>query len=260
MEKLPLNIKRRLARSFWLATARAMLRWFIYFPPFIQDYIAFKMKISDKRFALSYTDSYPCLFDKTSTTGFDPHYLYHPAWAARVVANIKPAKHIDISSILHFSTLVSAFIPVEFYDYRPAQIFLPNLKTGAGDLLNLPFETGSVESLSCMHTIEHVGLGRYGDVIDPTSDLKAASELERVVKPGGTLIFVSPITGNPRIEFNAHRIYSYDQILAMFPEMKVKEFSLIPDDFKRQGIITNATKQVADGQDWGCGCFWFVKN
>ena len=259
MINIKYSLKLKLGRSFWLATGRSMLRWFIYLPSFLRDYIEFKSKIKSDRFKISYKDSYPCLFDKTSTTGFDPHYLYHPAWAARIVAELKPSKHIDISSILHFSTLVSAFVPVEFYDYRPAKIFLPNLKTEAGDLLNIPFETNSVESLSCMHTIEHVGLGRYGDVIDPDSDLKAASELERVVKTGGTLIFVSPITGKPRIEFNAHRIYSYDQIEAMFPGMTIKEFSLIPDDFKKNGIIKNASKELANAQDWGCGLFHFIK-
>ncbi|NDC42314.1 MAG: DUF268 domain-containing protein, partial [Chitinophagia bacterium] len=56
----------------------------------------------------------------------------------------------------------------------------------------LPFESDSIPSLSCMHTIEHVGLGRYGDQLDPQGDLKAIAELKRVVQPGGDLLFVTP--------------------------------------------------------------------
>jgi ubiquinone/menaquinone biosynthesis C-methylase UbiE len=159
---------------------------------------------------------------------------------------------------LHFSTLISTFIPVEFYDYRPAEVKLKNLKCLRGDLLSLPFEDNSVESISCMHTIEHVGLGRYGDPIDPLGDKKAINELKRVVKPGGSLIFVTPV-GKPRLEFNAHRIYSYEQVIDMFSGLKLAEFSLVPDNYKDVGLIINATKEMADTQVWGCGCFWFTK-
>src|SRR5436853_180080 len=83
----------------------------------------------------------------------------------------------------------SAFIPVEFYDYRPANVQLSNLTAEAADLLALPFAEGSVESLSCMHVVEHIGLGRYGDPLDPNGDLKAIAELRRVLAPAGTLLF-----------------------------------------------------------------------
>lgn len=245
-----------LGRSFWFRSFYFLLVWLYRYPGFIKDYLNFKKLSKTKRF--KHAGLFPCLFDKTSTTHFDPHYTYHPAWAARIIAKIKPEKHIDISSIIHFSTLVSAFVPVEFYDYRPAEVMLPNLACKKGDLLDLPFSDGSVESLSCMHTIEHVGLGRYGDVIDPEGDIKAAKELSRVVKTGGTFIYVAPI-GHPRIEFNAHRVYSYKQVLELFPEMDLKEFSLVPDNFKETGLIKNASEELANLQTWACGCFWFIK-
>ena len=120
---------------------------------------------------------FPTLLDRTATTKFEPHYIYHPAWAARVVAKINPAKHVDIASTLHFSTIISAFLPVEFYDYRPAILNLPGLVSKHADLTKLHFADNSIESLSCLHTIEHVGLGRYGDPIDPTGDVTACKEL-----------------------------------------------------------------------------------
>jgi hypothetical protein len=125
------------------------------------QYFKFKKlpKLED-RFKCSPLDLYPITSENTATTKFDRHYVYHTSWAARAVQEINPTKHIDISSSLYFCGLVSAFIPVDFYDYRPADLRLSNLKTHPGDLQNLPFESKSVESISCMHTIEHVGLGR----------------------------------------------------------------------------------------------------
>ncbi len=167
---------------------------------------------TDKRFALNWEDRFICPDDNTSETHFDTHYIYHLAWAARKVKEINPEFHIDISSSLHFCTMLSAFIPVKFYDYRPAYLNLSNLESKKADLMALPFEDSSINCLSCMHTVEHVGLGRYGDPLDYDGDLKAISELKRVVAKDGFLLFVVPV-GKSKIMFNAHRIYDYEVLL-----------------------------------------------
>lgn len=221
---------------------------------YLGEWNKFKSR-NDKRFTVKGRDAYPCLKDKIVNTPFDHHYTYHPAWAARILSQTKPEYHVDISSILSFSTIVSAFVPVKFYDYRPADLKLNNLESGFADLKKLNFTENSIASLSCMHTIEHIGLGRYGDEIDPQGDIKSINELKRVLKPGGDLLFVTPV-GKPRIEFNAHRIYSYEQIVEYFSPLVVKEFSLIPD---AGGIINNADPALVKEQNYGCGCFWFKK-
>ena len=109
-----------------------------------------------------------------------------------------------------------------------------------------------------MHTIEHVGLGRYGDPIDPDGDLKAIAELRRVLAPGGSLLFVTPV-GQPRVVFNAHRIYTYDQILSYFADLELVEFALVPDQALLGGLMVGAPQSLADAQQYGCGCFWFMK-
>lgn len=234
--------------------ARNVLRYGTY----ILDYQIFK-KSHDNRFRLSIFTGKACLNEKTSKTGFDRHYIYHVAWAARVLAETKPNRHTDISSSLYFSSIVSAFMPVDFYDYRPAQLDLPNLISHHADLNSLPFADSSLASLSCMHTVEHVGLGRYGDQINPQGDLKAMSELSRVLAHGGDLLFVVPI-GKPKIVFNAHRIYSYNQIIASFPNLRLKRFSLIPENPQNGGLIVEASEELANRQNYGCGCFWFTKD
>lgn len=246
-------------KNHFIYTAKKVLviwpKTVIRFFGFIKDYISFTKAGKRMDMPLAFKNIYPCLKDKITTTPFDQHYIYHPAWAARIIAKNRPAEHVDISSILSFSTIVSAFVPVKFYDYRPAQLQLNNLESNFADLVQLPFETNSIASLSCMHTIEHIGLGRYGDPLDPLGDIKAINEIKRVVKPGGTVLFVTPV-GKSRIEFNAHRIYSYQQIKTYFSGFSLHEFSLIPDD---GGLISNAAPELVQQQTYGCGCFWFIK-
>lgn len=227
---------------------------------FIMDFCRYRVLERNKggRFSVLWQDRYPCLRDKTGATGFDRHYVYHLAWAARVLAGTRPAEHVDISSSLYFATMVSAFIKVRYYEFRPADLQLDGLTSDPADLLSLPFADGSVKSLSCMHVVEHVGLGRYGDPVDPEGDLKAMAELQRVLAPGGSLLFVVPV-GKPRVAFNAHRIYCYDQVVSYFPDLCLRQFALIPDDAQGGGIVTDAGKDLSDAQSYGCGCFWFEK-
>lgn len=75
---------------------------------------------------------------------------------------------------------------------------------------------------------------------------------------GGTLIFVVPI-GKPKLVYNTHRIYSFSQIISYFKDFELKEFALIPDNAIKDGIIINASEDLANQQKYGCGCFWFVK-
>jgi SAM-dependent methyltransferase len=223
---------------------------------FRADFERFRAMSVEPRFELDWDDRMPCLDDRTAGTGFDRHYVYHTAWAMRVLARVRPAKHVDVASSLYFAALASAFVPVRYLEYRPVDLHLPGLTCEQADLLRLPFADRTVPSLSCMHVVEHVGLGRYGDALDPDGDLKAMSELERVLAPGGTLLLVVPV-GRPRVQFNAHRIYGFDQIREAFGGLELVEFALVPDRTNGSAIIAPATKQQADAQRYGCGCFWF---
>ncbi|MBD1386776.1 DUF268 domain-containing protein [Mucilaginibacter rigui] len=215
----------------------------------------FKELNNSERFSNTDFGIYPCMDDKTTTTSFDAHYIYHPAWAARIIKQINPLQHIDISSSLHFCTILSAFIPTKFYDYRPALLNLDNLTSESIDLTDLRFKNNSQPSLSCMHTIEHIGLGRYGDMLDPDGDIKAINELARVCSVGGSLLLVVPV-GKKRILFNAHRIYEPKEFASYLANFKVADFSLITDD---GSFINNATYEHAAEQNYGCGCYWFIK-
>lgn len=254
--KMNINLMKKFIPSF----IKKLIKKVYLYIGFTKDFFDFKKKLIDQsRFQIRWKDINPQLFNKRKGTSFDAHYLYHPAWAIRIISKINPVKHTDISSIFGFSTMLSAFIPVELYEYQPTNIKLSNLILKKADLTSLPFNDNSIISLSCMHTVEHVGLGRYGDPIDPYGDIKAMKELSRVLAKNGNFLFVVPI-GKPKIEFNANRIYSYNQIISSFQDLVLKEFSLIPDNATTEGMIYNASKELADEQVQGCGCFWFTKN
>ena len=228
---------------------------------YIKDLMYFKIRSNSNksRFSINWKEVYPCIFDKTTDTEFDRHYVYFIAWATRVLLKHKPSKHIDIASSLHFCTTISASIPTEFYDYRPADLQLKNLNSKFADLVKLPFKDNSVKSLSCMHVIEHIGLGRYGDPIDPEGDLKAINELIRVLAKGGKLLFVVPTGSKAKIMFNAHRIYTFEQIKEYFKELRLDEFVLIPESDKDGGLVINPSKSLLKKQNYACGCYLFTK-
>jgi hypothetical protein len=225
---------------------------------FIINYLLFQFSTYKSIHSIKKIGLQACLNDNTPDTGFDRHYTYFPAWAYRTLLKYNPKKHVDISSSLTFCSMVSATIPTEFYDYRPAKLVLSGLSSERADLLCLPFKDNSIKSLSCMHVIEHIGLGRYGDSLDPDGDMKAARELVRVLKTNGNLLVVVPV-GKPIIMFNAHRIYSYDQVIKMFSGCTLKETYLIPDSIN-VNPITNPELRIYKKQSYACGCFWFTKN
>ena len=223
---------------------------------FFRSYKFFSIQ-NDGRFELSWKSRRPYLYDATSFTGFDRHYVYHTAWAARKLEQIKPKVHFDFGSSIFFASIVSAHIPIRFFDYRPPKIHLSGLTSEHANLNQLDLGDASVESISCMHVIEHIGLGRYGDPINPRGDCDAASELKRILACGGSLLVVVPV-GKPKIEFNAHRIYSYDQVISMFDGLEVVEFSLIQEG-GNEGLVTKNAEKDVQYEIYGCGCFWFKK-
>lgn len=200
-------------------------------------------------------DLYPILDDRTSTTTFDTHYFYQNIWAFRNIFESGTKAHVDVGSKVDYIGFLSAVTKVTFIDIRPLITDLPNLDSKAGSILEMPYPDGSVFSLSCLHVAEHIGLGRYGDPLDPLGTVKACKELQRILAPGGSLYFALPI-GKPRVCFNAHRIHSPDQILAYFSELELMEFSFINDHGR---FLQNVDPIAVRDAKYGCGLFKFTK-
>jgi hypothetical protein len=198
-------------------------------------------------------DSDPQLFDRLPTAPYDQHYFFQDVWAANRVAELRPARHVDVGSRVDYVGFLTSLTRVTFVDIRPLEAEVEGLESVAGSVLDLPFGDRSLESVSCLHVAEHIGLGRYGDALDPDGTRKAAAELQRVLLAGGQLLFSGPI-GRPRLCFNAHRIHSPQQIVGMFPELELLEFSGVDDNghFRRGRPL-----EELNGSRYACGLFRF---
>jgi len=201
-------------------------------------------------------DTYPCLFDKKLRTGIDSHYFYQDIWAFKRIYSLKPGLHIDVGSNVNFVGLLTVITKVHFIDIRPLDAsFLENIEIKQGSILDMPYPDNSLKSISCLHVAEHIGLGRYGDPIDPLGTKKAAAELSRCLAKGGNLYFALPV-GRPRLCFNAHRIHSPGQVLDYFRGLKLVEFSGSTD---QKEFIENADITKFENEKYACGMFLFTK-
>lgn len=220
---------------------------------FLKDLVNYKKLEGAEK--INFFDLLPCIYDKTQTTKIDHHYFYQDIWAFRRIYESKTNHHIDIGSRIDFVGFLSVITKVTFVDIRPVETDLENFKSIKGDILSLPFPDNSIQSLSCLHVAEHIGLGRYGDSLDPFGTKKACQELSRVLDKTGNLYFSLPI-GKPKVCFNGHRIHSTKQILQYFKDLRLVEFSGIDDEgIFRENIDINAFNNA----NYSCGLFWFKK-
>lgn len=202
---------------------------------------------------MRWSDMQPSLQERSAAHELDAHYFYLNAWAMRRIVALGPARHVDVASQTILSALLSSTLPVTYLDYRPLHAPLSNLQSVAGSLTALPFRTRSIASISCLHVAEHVGLGRYGDPLDPGGTQTAARELQRVLAAGGSLFFAMPV-GRPRLCFNAHRIHAPAEVVRLFPELELAECAGVDDAGRfREGTSVDWLNDA----EYGCGMYWF---
>lgn len=204
---------------------------------------------------VSFRNIYAILDDKTKTTPVDSHYFYQAIWATEKIKNANPVRHIDVGSDIKWIGILSTIVPVTFIDLRPFTTDLKNLVVKKGNILNLPFKDSSLMSLSCLHVAEHIGLGRYGDQLNPEGTKDAAKELTRVLAPGGKLYFSLPI-GVEKTYFNAHRVHTVKTVLNYFKDLELEELSCVTDlkEYKQ-----NINSKILKHADFACGMFVFTK-
>jgi hypothetical protein len=204
---------------------------------------------------ISFIDTFPIVNERNRTTKTEPHYFYQASWAMRRIFQSRVSEHVDVGSDTNFVGMLAAIMPVTFLDIRPLDVCLPNLRVLKGTILSMPYEDCAIGSLSCLHVLEHVGLGRYGDPLDPNGTKKAAEELSRVLAVDGKLYLSLPI-GKPRLNFNAHRVHSPGAIVSYFRDLTLLEFSGVDD---RGRFVEDADFVDFENLHYGCGFFLFTK-
>jgi hypothetical protein len=194
-----------------------------------------------------------------STSG---HYFHQDLYVARRVHENSPRRHIDVGSRVDgFVAHVAAFREIEVIDIRPNVSSVHRIKFSQCDLMAPPAHMQNLcDSLSCLHALEHFGLGRYGDPLNPDGYRAGFSGLTRLLAPNGLLYFSVPI-GTQRIEFNAHRVFSVQTVLELAaPSFSLERFAFVNDagEFREVPIeeMISATRNLY----YGCGIFEFRKN
>jgi hypothetical protein len=177
-------------------------------PAFMRDWIQFR-RVYVGKLTLK-----PCLHDRYEEGGTTKNeYFWQDLLVARWIFEAQPKKHVDVGSRVDgFVAHVASFREVEVFDVRPITTRIPNVVFKQADLMRsiALLVTGDGEgycdSLSCLHAIEHFGLGRYGDPIDPQGYESGIANLAALLKPAGRLYLATPI-GKERVEFNANRVF-----------------------------------------------------
>jgi SAM-dependent methyltransferase len=172
----------------------------------------------------------PHVEDATATTAIEPIYFYQDAWAFGEIVARRPARHIDVGSHHKYVALLSKVVPTTMVDLRPLSLPLDSLKFIEGSILELPFPDQSLESISSLCVVEHIGLGRYGDELDPDGSEKAIAELVRVVAPDGRLYFSVPVGRHHVVAFNEARSFPRDYLLEQLAPLELVEERYIVGD------------------------------
>jgi hypothetical protein len=220
-----------------------------------QDLAKYKAILTKKGLSSIKLNEFPQVNDKVAETGFDHHYVYQGPWVLDKLIRSKPHKHYDVGSLIGYLGFFSALVPTTFIDIRPCKADFPNFKELKGSIVKLPFKDKSIKSLSSLHVIEHVGLGRYGDPLDPLGSIKACYELQRVLAKGGNL-YVSVPVGKEITYFNAHRVFDPSVFASYFSDLELVRFDLIEDG---GAIVYNANFDAASKNDYACGLYWFKR-
>jgi SAM-dependent methyltransferase len=148
-------------------------------------------------------------------------------------------------------------MPVTVIDVRPLSSAVAGLSFVQEDATSLAsFADDSHDSLSSLHAVEHFGLGRYGDPVDPDASFKMMRALARVLKPGGRLYFSVPI-GVERLEFNAHRVFAPRTVVDAFASLRLVSFAAVTEGDALRDPCT--FEEVADAY-FACGLYEFTKD
>jgi SAM-dependent methyltransferase len=141
-------------------------------------------------------------------------YIDHECtFAAQQIAALRPKTILDVGSYRGFILGLLSHFDVTTVDVRSRQPISEKETVVTCDAKKLTFPGNTFDLVVSLCTVEHIGLGRYGDDFDPDGDKAAMREMIRVLKPGGHLIFSTNMTrAQPSIAYNAHRIYSHEML------------------------------------------------
>jgi SAM-dependent methyltransferase len=253
-----------LLRLYWLLRAQLGIDPVMAFrslrglPRFVRDYFRFRSDYSGRLELL------PCLHDWHEEGGATKlEYFWQDLLVARSIFETKPAKHVDVGSLVGgFVAHVASFRDIEVFDVRPISTQIPGVTFRQADLMQpVAGIKDYCDSLSCLHALEHFGLGRYGDPIDPKGAERGLANMAALLKNGGTFYLSVPV-GIERVEFNGQRVFDPRAMikLAKGHALELRELKVIRQGGKVEALPLDESR-LSDlaSQRYALGLFTFTK-
>lgn len=242
-----------------------LLKYIKLMPAFLREYVKLKEQAKLTNQDFPFAQHHPCFADRLQESGTAfGHYFHQDLLIARKIFKNNPVRHVDVGSRMDgFISHVASFREIEFFDIRNLSHPVDNIKFVQADLMDHNFNLiDYCDSLSCLHALEHFGLGRYGDRLDYQGHLLGWNNLYKILKKDGKLYFSVPI-GEQRIEFNAHRVFSIDYLLKMIEgRYKIDSFSYVNDagNLIKNAEINEDSIRTNFSCHYGCGIFELTKS
>lgn len=261
------ELKATLIKLHWLLSSqfgldpRLFLRSLRGLPVYLRDWVAFRKNYHGNMKFM------PCLHDRYEEGGTTKsEYFWQDLLVARAIHAAKPVKHVDIGSRVDgFVAHVASFREIEVLDVRPITTTVPGVVFSKADLMNpstLPIAAGGYcDSLSCLHALEHFGLGRYGDPINPQGYQQGIANMAKLLRPSGTFYLSTPI-GQQRVEFNANWVFDPRTIMRCAEKsgLTLTKLTLItPGNGPQESAFDDAVLSELAAQRYQLGVFIFIK-
>ena len=184
--------------------------------------------------------------------GYTDYECRFAAWHLRAAA---ARRVLDVGSYRHFVLGLSAGCQVTALDVRPRASGLATETVVTGDARRLDLPDASFDAVVTLSSVEHFGLGRYGDEVDLAADSAAAAEMRRVLRPGGMLVVTTTLTrGAPVLAFNAHRIYDRAAARALGGDLKLADERFFSRPLGRECAFAEVSDAPGEW-DVYCGCW-----
>ncbi len=187
------------------------------------------------------------------------HYFNQDLLVASYIFKQNPRKHVDVGSRIDgFVANVASFRKIEVFDIRKNNFQFKNIIFKKKDINNIDKSLiNYCDSISCLHTLEHFGLGRYGDKIDPEGHIIGFKNLLKILKKNGRLYISFPISNENKIYFNSERLFHPEEILKWSKNLELLKFDLIDDNDKIFHDIN--LKKIKKKLNYACGIYVFKK-
>jgi SAM-dependent methyltransferase len=244
--------------------SRSVRAW----PAYRRDRAEFRRQARASKTVFAEGRETPFLLDRRQAGGSAKgHYFHQDIWVARKILARNPRRHLDVGSRVDgFVAHVAVFREIEIIDIRPLKTSVKNIKVAQADLSAALPESmrACCDSLSCLHAIEHFGLGRYGDPVKFDGYLDGLKNLHAILAPGGKLYFSVPM-GPQRVEFNAHRAFSARYLWELLsPFYSIDGFAFVDDRGDLHEVDLGSPDLPAQieanfGCKFGCAIFDFTK-